>query len=84
MTRAQFAPETAVRCVSDEAFMSSSSAGSTRRVSPTARPGRSCPPEPGSARTTSTKPLRCAFDQATSGGGSPVTAPVARAKASTA
>ena len=49
-TSAQFAPDTAVRCDSDDRFIAASSSGPTRDVSPTARPGTS--PAPGSGRPT--------------------------------
>ena len=58
-TSEQLLPDTAVRCESDDAFMSASSSFETPLVSPTDSPGKS--PAPGSGRpwrTRSTKPRR--------------------------
>jgi hypothetical protein len=57
-TIAQFAPETAVRCDSDEAFMAVSVALSSMLVSPTARPGTKPAPGCGSPTAECTSPRR--------------------------
>lgn len=57
-TSAQFAPLTAVRCESDDAFIAVSSPGSTVEVSPTASPAMSPRPGSGSPAVTSTRPRR--------------------------
>ena len=50
VTIAQFAPETAVRWLSELARIAASSSAPTRVVSPIARPGTSAPPSPPSRR----------------------------------
>lgn len=57
-TIAQFAPETAVRCDSEAAFMAASVDGSRLEVSPTARPGTRPAPGCGSPRVEATSPSR--------------------------
>jgi hypothetical protein len=57
ITTAQLAPETAVRWLSDVAFMAALSAGVTAWVSPMARPGNRPPPLPGSADAASLNPV---------------------------
>ena len=47
ITTAQFAPETAVRWLSELVFMAASRSASTALVSPIARPGSRSPPSPG-------------------------------------
>lgn len=53
-TIAQLAPDTAVRCERDEAFMSESRSSPTREVSPTASPGMR--PAPGEGRPALSRP----------------------------
>ena len=57
-TRAQFAPDTAVRCDSDDSVMAVSVAASRPDVSPTASPGMSPAPGCGSPRVEATSPSR--------------------------
>lgn len=63
-TIAQFAPETAVRCDSDAAFMAASVDGSRLEVSPTARPGTRPAPGCGSPRVEATSPSRSPSNKA--------------------
>ena len=69
---AQFAPETAVRWLSELSFMSESSASDTALVSPIASPGSRLPPGPGSAVAVPRNVARRSFIAASSGGGSPM------------
>jgi len=57
-TIAQFAPDTAVRCDSDEAFIAASVSGSRLVVSPTASPGTRPAPGWGRPRVEATRPSR--------------------------
>ncbi len=57
-TSAQLAPDTAVRCESDAAFIAASSVGDTMDVSPTASPGTRPAPSPGRPPTARTSPRR--------------------------
>src|SRR6185312_10497995 len=69
MTTAQFAPETAVRWLSELDFIAEPSVGSTALVSPMARPGSRPPPSPGSAAAASANPARNPSAQARYQGG---------------
>ena len=81
---AQLAPDTAVRWLSELVFIAWSSDSPTALVSPTARPGRSAPPFPGSADARSTKPDRIPAAQANDHGGPSLTSTGRPAKSRTA
>ena len=70
MITAQFAPDTAVKWLSDDAFIAASSSSLTAEVSPMASPGNRAPPSPGSATEAARKLLRSSFAQARYHGGS--------------
>jgi hypothetical protein len=68
VTSAQFAPDTAVKWLSELAFISSSSLADTADSSPMARPGSSAPPSPGVPAAASANASRTGTVHATQGG----------------
>ena len=73
MITAQFAPDTAVRWLSEVDFIAASSVTLTALVSPIASPGSRSPPSPGRVCAAETKPERSALAQPRYHGGWPVT-----------
>ena len=70
VTRAQLAPDTAVRWLSELAFIAASSSSETPDSSPIASPGRSAPPSPGVFRAASANADRTGAVHATHAGAS--------------
>lgn len=79
-TTAQFAPDTAVRWLSELPFIARSRSSPTADVSPMASPGRSAPPSPGSEAASSANLSLRSLPQSMIHGGSPVTTGGACAK----